>query len=141
MGFFRRPLAEPLLISRLVGTILFHKLLLARVQLCDPNSFGLGRPSLTYGSVDGNWSFVIPFSLRGCRNHLNCAGRGGSFGGHCLLPRLESPAGRAFVNGMTLIATLDAPVLPFPFVLDFLRNFDKGRRLLRPRVIVGIAAA
>ena len=45
------------------------------------------------------------------------------------------------MDGVALIATLDAPVLPFPFVLDFLGNFDKGGCLLLPRVVVGVVAA
>ena len=68
-------------------------------------------------------------------------GHSGSFKGRCLLPWLESPAGCAFVNGVAFVAALDTPVLLFPFVFDFLGNFDKGGRLLRPRVVVGVAAA
>jgi len=44
------------------------------------------------------------------------------------------------MNGVALVATLDAPVLPFSFVFDFLGDFDKGGRLLRLRVVVGVAA-
>jgi len=45
------------------------------------------------------------------------------------------------VNGMALVAILGAPVFPFPFVFDFLRNLDKGGCLLQPGVVVGVAAA
>jgi len=45
------------------------------------------------------------------------------------------------VDGVALVVILDAPVLSFSFVLDFLEDFDKGGCLLRPRVVVGVAAA
>ena len=45
------------------------------------------------------------------------------------------------MNGMASVTTLDAPVFTFSIVLDFLRDFDKGGCLLRPRVIVSVSAA
>ena len=62
-----------------------------------------------YGSVDGKWSFIIPFALRECQDHFDCAGSG-SFKERCLLPQLESLADHAFMNSVASITILDVLV-------------------------------
>ena len=94
-----------------------------------------------YGSIDSKWSFIIPFALRQCRDYFDCVGSGGSFKGHCLLPWLELPADRAFMNGVASIATLDALVFSSSIVLNFLWNFDEGGRLLQLGIVVSVVTA
>ena len=65
-------------------------------------------------------------------------GISGSFKGHCLLTWLESPADHAFMNGVASVIVLDVIVFPSSIVLNFLEDFDKGRRLLQLRVVVGV---
>ena len=93
-----------------------------------------------YGSIDGKWSFIIPFALRGCRDHFNYVG-GGSFKEHCLLLQLESLADCVFMNGVASVTALDVLVFPTSIVLDLLGDFDEGRHLLRLEIVVGVVAA